>query len=231
MKTVAIMQPTYLPWIGYFDLIDQTDVFVFLDSVQFDKRSWQQRNRIKTSNGELTLTVPVLSKGKREQRICEVEFDPTQNFREKHLRAIEHNYSKASHFQQYINGFSKLYAQDYKNLAHLNITLIKWFTQKLGLQVEFSHSSSLKTSGKKVELLVDICKKLNADHYLSPLGSKEYIEENNLFSNNGINLSYQNFKHPQYNQLWGEFIPYLSIIDLFFNEGEKSLNIIRNGRY
>ena len=230
MTTVAIMQPTYLPWIGYFDLIDQSDIFVFLDSIQFDKRSWQQRNRIKNTNGELLLTVPVLSKRKRDQKIKEVQIDTNQKYLPNHLRTISNNYSKTTYFREYQTEFSELYEHDYKFLADLNITLIKWFAMKLGIQVEFIRSSSLETSGRKVSLLANICEKLSADHYLSPQGSKTYIEENNLFLKNGIRLSYQEFRHPRYKQLWGDFIPYLSIIDLLFNEGEKSLDIIRDGR-
>ena len=230
MTTVAIMQPTYLPWIGYFDLIDQSDIFVFLDSVQFDKRSWQQRNRIKSVNGELMLTVPVLSKGKRDQKLRDVQIDSSQKYSSKHLRTISNNYCKSKYFREYQTEFSNLYSLEYKYLADLNITLIKWLTKKLGMQVEFIRSSSLEASGKKVLLLVNICKKLGAHHYLSPYGSKTYIEENNLFLKNDIKLSYQDFRHPKYRQLWGEFIPYLSIIDLVFNEGKRSLDIIREGR-
>jgi len=114
--------------------------------------------------------------------------------------------------------------------SQISGSIVKWLTKKLGMQVEFIRSSSLETSGKKVLLLVNICKKLGANHYLSPQGSKAYIEENNLFVKNEIKLSYQKFRHPRYRQLWGEFIPYLSIIDLLFNEGEKSLDIVREGR-
>ena len=228
--TVAIMQPTYLPWIGYFDLLDQADTFVFLDSVQFDKRSWQQRNRIKTHNGESFLTVPVMTKGRRNQKISEVEIARTQDFPKKHLRTIEHNYSKAEHFAYYWDELNSLLKQDYRYLAELNITLIKWFKRILGIHAELIRSSMLDVKGKRVELLVEICKSVGAKRYLSPIGSRPYIENNNLFEKQDIDLRYQNYSHPEYRQLFKEFIPYMSIPDLLFNEGKKSLEILRSGR-
>ena len=224
------MQPTYLPWMGYFDLMDQSDVFVLLDSVQFDQRSWQQRNRIKTSSGGLLLTVPVFSKGKRDQRICEVQIDQTSNFVEKHIKTIEHYYAKAPFFSKYISELAAVLRKRHQYLAELNIELIEWFREAIGIKTELVRSSSLGIRGKKVELLVAICKVVGAERYLSPLGSKAYIEENNIFPQNDIKLEYQNFEHPTYRQLYGDFIPYLSVIDLLFNEGERSLEVIRGGR-
>ena len=230
MTTVAIMQPTYLPWLGYFDLIDRSDIFVFLNSVQFDKRSWQQRNRIKTPNGELMLTVPVLTKGKFKQKIYDVEIDKSKNFAKKHFNSISSNYKKSKYFKSYINELDEIYNSKINKLSDLNIRLIKWLSSKLGIKTEFVLSSQLDEHGSKTELLLNICKKLNADYYLSPPGSKEYIEENNLFEKSGIQLSYQNYKHPTYKQLFGDFIPYMSVIDLLFCEGNKSLEIISSGR-
>lgn len=230
MKTVAIMQPTFLPWIGYFSLIDQVDTFVFLDSVQFDKRSWQQRNRIKTAQGAQYLSVPVLSKGKRDQKICEVEIDTSQKFQIRHLKTIENNYRKAPYFLKYWQDFKDQFLKEYSFLSDLNIILIKWFCEKLGLNPDFLFASKLNVEGKKVELLIDICRKTNADCYLSPLGSKTYIEDNNLFEKQGIMLQYQDYVHPQYSQLYSGFISHLSVLDLLLNEGNSSLKILRMGQ-
>ena len=117
---------------------------------------------------------------------------------------------------------------DLDRLSDLNTTLIKWLSSTLGIKTKFLNSSDLNVMGSKANLLFDICNKLNGDHYLSPAGSREYIEENNMFSKNGIKLSYQNYKHPTYNQLFGSYIPYTSVIDLLFNEGDNSLGIILN---
>jgi hypothetical protein len=230
MKTAVIMQPTYLPWVGYFDLMDQSDYFIFLDSVQFDKRSWQQRNRIKTPNGEMMLTVPVYSKGKYTQSICDVRIDTTKNFQEKHIKTIQQFYSKAAFYSQYFDKFNSILRKEYSHLVDLNIDLILFFKELLGIQREIARSSLLELQGKKVELLYNICKIVKADCYLSPIGSKNYIDENNLFEKNGMALRYHNYQHPVYRQLYGEFIPYLSVIDLLLNEGENGLAIIRTGR-
>ena len=230
MKTVAIMQPTYLPWIGYFDMIDQSACFVFLDSVRFNKRSWQQRNRVKGLNGILWLTVPVFTKGRRYQLIREVVIDQTQNFQEKHIKTITHLYSRAPFFAQYIHELSAILRKSHRFLADLNIELICWLCARLGVETELTRSSSLNVEGKNVELLVNICKALNADRYLSAAGSGEYIEENNLFGPNSIDLAYHAYRHPEYRQLHDAFVPYLSVVDLLFNEGPSSLSIIREGR-
>ena len=225
-KIVAIMQPTYLPWLGYFDLINRSDIFVFLDTVQFEKRSWQQRNRIKTSNGELMLTVPVLSKGRFNQKICDVMLDTSQKFKMKHFNSICLNYKKCKYYEFYIPELEEIYNSGFNKLSDLNIRLIKWLSVKIGIEKKFILSSQIETQGTKTELLFNICKKLNADHYLSPSGSKEYIDENNLFEKSDIQISYQNYQHPTYNQMYGKFIPYMSVIDLLFNEGIKSFDII-----
>ena len=231
MRTVAIMQPTYLPWMGYFDLMDRADCFVFLDSVQFNKRSWQQRNRIKGPDGALWLTVPVLSKGLRDQRILEVEIDPSGGFVEKHLRNIDHLYKKAPYFEDYAAELSEILRRSHRYLTDLNIDLIGWLGGKMGVEGERVRSSQMEAQGRNVELLVHICKLLDAGRYLSPEGSRVYIEENNLFIPNGIELVYQPYHHPEYRQLHGPFVPYLSALDLLFNEGQASLSIIRAGRY
>ena len=229
MKTASIMQPTYLPWLGYFDLTNRSDIFVFLDTVQLDKRSWQQRNRIKTPNSEIMLTVPVLTKGRFNQEIRDVEIDISQRFEKKHFNSIQLNYKNSKYYKLYIGELEEIFISKTSRLANLNIKLIKWLSSKIGIKTKFISSSELDVSGSKTELLINICKKINANHYLSPIGSKSYIEKNNLFNNSGIQLSYQNYQHPTYNQLFGDFIPYLSVIDLLFNEGGKSLEIIKSG--
>jgi len=229
-RTVAIMQPTYLPWIGYFDLIDQVDCFVFLDSVQFERRSWQQRNRVKAPDRTLWLSVPVLSKGKREQRIADVEIDLNTNFHQNHLKTIDHIYGKAPYYQQYIGDLSALLCQSHRQLSDLNIDLIGLLCGSLGIKTDIARSSSLDVGGNKTALLVDICKTLGASRYISVEGSRGYIEENDLFASNAIQLDYQAFLHPEYRQLYGDFVPYLSVLDLLFNEGPDSLSIVRSGR-
>jgi len=223
------MQPTYLPWIGYFSLIDQSDVFVFLDNVEFSKQSWQQRNRIKTANGAQWLTVPVMHKDSN-MYLNNVRIKNNSNYVKKHIKSIKQNYQKTPYFDKYFDDLSKIISNANNFLIELNIELIKWICSCLKINTKFIRSSSIRFNeqDEKVEKLVEICKKVNADQYLSPEGSKEYIDENNIFEKNNIMLVYHFYKHPRYKQLYGEFIPYMSCIDLLFNEGEESLKLIRN---
>ena len=171
------------------------------------------------------LTVPVLIKGRFNQKIYDVMIDISQKFEKKHFNSIYSNYKKSKYFELFIEDLEDIYNSNINKLVDLNIRLIEWLSAKLGIDTKFVFSSELASQGSKTELLIDICNKLNGHHYLSPSGSKEYIDENN-FKQSGITLSYQNFVHPTYNQLYGDFIPYMSAIDFVFNEGRKSLEEI-----
>ena len=228
-RTVAIMQPTYLPWIGYFALMDQVDTFIFLDSVQFDKRSWQQRNRIKTRQGEQYLTVPVITKGRRDQKILDVEIDSTQKFQKKHLSAIKANYSKAQFFTQYWPEIENIFQQSPNKLVDLNLALIEWFVKKLGIETPLMRSSELENKGSKAELLYNLCRQVDGTVYFSPQGSKVYLDEHNPFAGSSIELVYHDYEHPIYKQMYPEFIPYISVIDLLMNEGGKSKDFLLSG--
>jgi len=221
------MQPTYLPWIGYFDLIDRSDVFVFLDNVQFEKQSWQQRNRIRTPKGLEWLTVPV--RRRFPQLIKDVEILPGK-FPSDHLRAIEQNYRRVCYFEKYYSPLSKIILDAPIYLCELNIRLIQWLASAIGIDLYFEKSSTLKAQGKRVSLLVDICKRVGADVYLSPMGSLEYLTaEYSEFTKNNIRVVLHNYNHPQYAQLYRPFIPFASGIDLVFNEGESAIDIMRSG--
>lgn len=224
----VIMQPTYLPWMGYFDLMAQSDIFIFLDNVQFEKQSWQQRNKIKTSQGWQWLTVSVVQK--ISQKIDEVEINNKVKWREKHWKTIMQNYRKSEFWSTYSSFFEDVYQREWKYLANLNIHITGWIRDQLGIETRLKSASEMDVQGQKVSLVIDICKKVGADTYLSPIGAKEYIEGDNRFADEGIRLQYHDFEHPVYRQLYGDFIPYMSVIDLLFNEGPRSLEIIRSGR-
>jgi hypothetical protein len=229
---VAISQPTYLPWLGYFDLIDQVDAFVFLDSVQFEKQSWQQRNRIKTPAGLQWLIIPVIFHGRLGQRIQDVEIRET-GFWRNHLRAIELNYRRTPFFAKYYEEFAGMLEQCSRNalLAELNICLIQWFCGVFGIQTPVWRSSAMNESGGRCTYLVNLCRSLRANSYLSPLGSADYLlKDLREFSDAGIEVTFQNYDHPQYRQLFPPFVPYASALDLLFNEGPGSVEIIRKGR-
>jgi hypothetical protein len=229
---VAISQPTYLPWAGYFDLIDQVDRFVFLDTVQFEKRSWQQRNRIKTIDGLLFLTVPVVVKGRFEQKIKDVEIE-SPFFVRKHVRSIESSYRRAPYFSRYFNEFASVFdgCSAGSRLAELNIRMVQWLCSAMGITTPLLRSSEIENEGGRLERLLQICRFLGADSYLSPLGSSNYLlEDIPKFQENGIEVGFQSYSHPQYSQLFGPFEPHASVIDLLFNEGDRSLSILRGGR-
>jgi len=230
--TIAISQPTYLPWLGYFDLIDQSDTFVLLDSVQFEKQSWQQRNRIKTPSGLLWLTVPVVFRGRLEQRIHEVEIRDA-GFWQKHVRAIELSYRRTPYFNRYFPQVAEILQSCGPGclLADLNLRLIRWFCGILGIRTPLLRSSSMNEKGCRSEFLVNVCRCLRADVYLSPLGSANYLlEDIQRFSDAGIKVVFQHYQHPEYRQLFPPFYPYASALDLILNEGENSMAILRSGR-
>lgn len=227
-KVVGIMQPTYLPWLGYFELIARSDVFVFLDDVQFVKKSWHQRNRIKGPNGPLWLTVPVLHKGKRFQNINEVHNSNDTKWSRKHLSSIEACYLKSPYFEEYIFYFRTLYNKMWKKLADLNIAFIEMLMDKIGIDTPVLLSSSMDISCEGNEKILKICKLLNAGELYDAAGAVKVIDDA-LFENVGIGVTYQEYQHPEYKQLHGNFIPYMSVIDLLFNEGPRSLDIISSG--
>jgi hypothetical protein len=215
---IAISQPTYLPWLGFLDLIDQVDTFVLLDNVQFEKQSWQQRNRIKTPTGLLWLTVPEI---------------PDPDFSRKHLRAIELNYSHAAFFNVHFPALSSILQACISGmpLIDLNLDLLQWVLKLLGIDTPLISASSLGREGKRTELLANICEEMGATQYVSPLGSAEYLlREMNVLTGAGVQSVFQNYKHPEYRQLFPPFIPFASALDLILNEGPSSLAIIRSGR-
>ncbi len=225
----VIMQPTYLPWIGYFDLMDRADVFVVLDTVQFEKQSWQQRNRIKTGEGRAQwMTVPVIQN--LGQSIHSVKISEREPWERKHWATIEQNYRRSSYWMSYRDGLATIYSRPWERLVDLNLAIIRYLVDGFGIQSEIVRSSEMPVSGTRVGLLINICHYVNADVYLSPPGSACYIEEDNRFAEEGITLEYQKYDHPVYRQLYGDFISHMSAIDLLFNEGHGSLEIIRSGR-
>ncbi len=229
---IAIAQPTYLPWLGYFDLLDQVDQFVLLDSVQFEKQSWQQRNRIKTPTGLQWLTVPVVFRGRLSQCIADVEIREPDFWRD-HVRAIELNYRRAPFFELY---FGEVSEQIRSQAAHLNLSqlttgMLHWFTRTIGIGTPIVQASCLPVQGKRTELLAEICASLGAAAYLSPLGSAEYLlNELAILTNRGIEVTFHHYEHPEYRQLFPPFLPYACVLDLLFNEGDQALAVIRGGR-
>lgn len=227
-RTIAIMQPTFLPWMGYFALMDRVDEFVFLDSVQFAHRSWQQRNRIKTPQGAKWLTVPVRTRGRRSQLISDVLIEAPEEFGRSAVASIRAAYARAPHFPAMHEVLEPL-AHVPPSLADLTIALVMALRDALGIATECVRSSALGVEGRREDLLVTICRAREAGRYVSPVGSKVYLDGSTAFQAAGIDLVYHEYRHPEYPQLWGAFEPYLSVIDLLFNVGPGSLALIRSG--
>jgi WbqC-like protein family len=229
---IAICQPTYLPWLGFFDLIDQVDTFVLLDTVQFERQSWQQRNRIKTPKGLLWLTVPVVFRGRLGQQIQQVEIREVE-FRHKHLRAVELNYGRAAFFDLHFPALSSILQECSPGmpLVDLNLKLLRWLMDVLGLRTPLIRASSLGQEGRRTELLANICLKLGANEYVSPVSSAEYLlGEMAVLTESHVQTVFHNYKHPEYKQLFPPFVAFASVLDLILNEGERSIDIIRSGR-
>jgi hypothetical protein len=217
---IAIMQPTYIPWAGYFNLISKADRFVFLDDVQFAAGSWQQRNRIICNGQAQMLTVPVLVKGRRDQLIHEAQTDETQNWRQKHLRTLRRIYGRDTYGKAAIDLVEKVFGRPTRSLAEINIGLIEEFCRCLEIPLQRVCSYELNLGGKKSGHLLEICRHFQADTYLSAAGSREYLEEEGLLSAAGLRVLYQNFDTTPYPQ-WGaaEFVSHLSIVDIVANLG------------
>lgn len=226
---VAIMQPTYLPWIGYFALMDQVDMFVLLDDVQFEHRSWQHRNRIWSRDSSQWLTVPVSIKGRRNQRIEDALIDSARPWQRKHLGAILQNYSRAPWLPTYRSWLEQIYQHPPRRLCDLNRLLIEELARKLGIRTALCSSSELHANGDRVGRLIHICQEIGAAEYLSSIGSYDYIEADNRFPEAGIRLFYQHYEHPSYRQIQGDFVSHLSVLDLLLNEGPDSLDLLRSG--
>ncbi|HEY6895646.1 MAG TPA: WbqC family protein [Rhodocyclaceae bacterium] len=219
---VSIHQPAYLPWLGYLARIAASDVFVFFDTVQFEKNSFTNRNRIKTANGPIWLTVPVLQQGHMEKKLCEIEIDPRQDWRKKHLRSIEMSYRKAPRFDACFPRLQALYAEDAPLLADLCYRQLRFWLDELGITTRVVRASELDVTGQKSDLVLAICRHLGASHYISgPLG-RGYLHEAD-FAAAGIGLSYQEFTHPVYPQLYGEFTPAMGVVDYWLNSGDSRI--------
>ena len=222
------MQPTYNPWIGYFAMIDRVDMFVYLDSVAFNNRSWQQRNYIKCNGEKLFLTIPVTNKGLRGQTINKVRISENEIFPDKHIRAIEMNYQKAPFFNDYVDGLFSILSSAEGSLCDLNINLIDWLCVQFEIVTPKRRSSLMQAKGTKADLLAEICSEIGANQYLSAPGSKDYLEESDAFERRDIEILYHQYDHPEYLQIGDSFISYLGAIDLLFNVGgSASHKIIR----
>ena len=223
---IAIQQPEHLPWIGFFDKMINVDLYVFLDNVQYKKRYFENRNRIRTPTGWQWITVPVLTKGLYKQLIREVKIDCTRNWKKAYLGSLQQNYSKAGYFDSIFPGIERIITCADDLLVDLNIRLVETINGYLDILTPTVLASELKeftTHGG--DLILDICLKTGADCYYSGPDGRNYLPSER-FKEAGIRIQYHDYEHPRYEQVHHPFISHMSILDLLFLYGPKAKNIL-----
>lgn len=225
---LTIHQPEYLPYIGFFERLAASDVFVIFDDVGYQKNGFINRNKIKTEKGSKWITVPVLGKSPNS-KINQVAIDNSKNWGASQWGAIVSSYSKAPYFKEYSDFFEEVFKKNWGSICDLDIYLLENINKFLDINSKILKSSDMDISGKGTERLISICKSLKADYYLSGPGNEEHQVEKERFEKQGIKVEIKDFSNPEYRQMFINqgFLPYMSIIDLLFNEGKKSVKIIK----
>jgi len=226
----VILQPSYIPWRGYFHQIKKADLFIFYDDVQYDKHGWRNRNRIKTKQGCQWITIPVYSKGVVEKGIPinQVKINWNDNWNEKHWRTIQQAYSKAPYFDQLVTLLEPFYRQRPDFLADFTIELTVVLARQLGIQhTRFIRSSSIQAAGARTDRLIAILKSVGATHYISGPSARNYLEEEKFISA-GISLEYMEYHYPEYPQLYPPYDENVSIIDLLCMTGPEAPKFMLN---
>lgn len=209
-------QPAYLPWLGYFDKMARADIFVYLDRVQYEKNSFINRNRLKSAQGPFWVTVPVLHKGHTSSHIGELRINGSVNWKRKHLNGIRQAYGRAPFFQERDPRLEILYAQDHELLTDLCWRQLDFWRAELGIQTRLVRLSELGIRSRKSQLVLDLCRHFGARRYLSGTLGRDYLSRDD-FQSEGIEIVFQDYRHPTYPQLHGDFEPNLGIIDLWMN--------------
>ena len=226
-RVVGIHQPEYLPWMGFLNKLANSDTFVLLDNVQFRKNYFQNRNRIRTADGWTWLTVPI-KKASLETHISEIMIDDSKPWGKRHWKSLKQNYSKSKHFGEFFKFFEETYARKWVKLADLNTEIIRFFVDAMGIRVEIVLASQLRAGGTGTELLLHICEELDADVYLSGRFGKDYMKED-AFREAGIRVAYQDFQHPEYEQVFKPFVPAMAGVDILFNLGTSGFELMKSG--
>ena len=224
---VTIHQPQFLPWLGYLDKIDQVDLFILLDTVQFKKNEWQNRNRIRTATGWQWLTVPVLQHF--GQRIDDVVINPTVAWKAQHLRALDMHYARAPYRDPYLSQLRELYAEPWTRLSDLNKTMTQWVLKAYGITTPVHSASDWTAREEPTDRLVDLCRAVGATHYQPGPGADSYMDKPR-FEASGLRLEMQIFHHPIYRQVYAPFEPNLSALDLLLMQGSDALATLRQAR-
>jgi hypothetical protein len=229
MTTLAVLQPGYLPWLGFFDQVARSDVFVLYDDAQFDKHGWRNRNRVKSAKGPVWLTVPVLHSGRSGQSINETEIDSKLPWARKHIRTIAQLYADAPFVSRYLPEIEEILLRPWTRLVDLDVALSTRICQWLGLERRFCLSSELSVGGDRNDRLINLCRHFGAKVYFSGNSAQDYLDVG-AFADLGIAVEWQNFVHPTYPQQHGPFVSHLSAIDLLLNVGPDSAAVLQSAR-
>jgi len=227
LKRVAILQSNYIPWRGYFDLIAFVDEFIIYDDMQYTKRDWRNRNRIKTSQGLQWLTVPVQVKGRFHQKIRETLIDGT-DWARAHWHALELNYGASPHFAEIVDWLAPIYLEEqYTNLSLLNRRLLEAVCGFLGIETQLTNSWDYELAEDKSVRLASLCNQAGATEYVSGPLARAYLDER-VFNELGTQVTWFDYDgYRDYQQLWGAFEPAVSILDLIFNVGAEAPDYLR----
>lgn len=215
-------QPAYLPWLGYFDKIKRSDIFVFLDTVQYEKNSFTNRNRIKTKDGSIWLSIPVIKTDHFDKKMDEMPIDKRVCWQRKHLNSIQMSYAKAPRFKELFPGLKELYSKDYDYLVDATWDHLMFWLEILDIKTKIVKSSSLDIHSKKSDFVLDLCEATGADYYISGALGRDYLEVDK-FEEKGVHVEFQSYQHPVYRQLYGEFVPNMGIVDFAMNADDYSI--------
>lgn len=224
---VAIHQPQYLPWLGYFDKLDSADLFIFLDTVQFKKHEWQNRNRIRVKDGWQWLTVPIIDRF--PERIDCVQVNAATDWQRKHCQALRLHYGRAPFWEPLGPELAALLERPWSRLAELNVAVTDLLCRHLGIRTTRVLASSLSAREEPTDRLIDLCRAVGATVYLAGQSGPAYMDVGR-FAEAGIAVQIQAYAHPEYPQRYRPFVSHLAVVDLLFNCGPESLAILRSGR-
>ncbi len=226
-RTITVLQPGYMPWLGFFDQMRRSDVFVYYDDVQYDTHGWRNRNRIKSPAGPRWLTVPVRHHGLDKPRIVDVRIDDRAPWARRHLGTLRQFYADAPHAERYLSELGPLIERGWEKLVDLDLAVAGTMAEWLGIRTTVARSSELGISGERSGRLLKICQHFGARTYLSGAAAHAYLDVD-LFARHGVEVVWQDYRHPVYPQQHGDFVPYLSAIDLLLNAGDASAAILRD---
>ena len=231
MKKIAILQSNYIPWKGYFDIINMVDEFILYDDMQYTKRDWRNRNKIKTSDGLKWLTIPVITKGKFYQKIKETQVRDGR-WIDEHMKSLDYNYKKAKFYEEFRDRIFTVYekCRSERFLSRINYLFLKEICSILEIETKITWSSDYELVEGKTERLVGLCKSAGADTYLSGPAARDYIVDQ-IFEDAGVDLEYMDYSgYPEYRQLYGTFEHGVTILDLIFNEGTNAQAFMKSFR-